>query len=126
MNRIQLNKESVINFALHQLDNLGYELQRRGISGQVNRHNLAALAMTKQQQLKGEMARYELRIGMQRAKLEKASGLPVIGSISHVLTAAQRQIRKKRMRYFYAGFGGLFGAFGLLMAIEFVQRGMVA
>lgn len=72
MNRIQLNKESIINFALHQLDNLGYELQRRGISGQVNRHNLAALAMTKQQQLKGEMARYELRIGMQRAKLEKA------------------------------------------------------
>lgn len=67
-----MNSKSVIDFALSQLDNLGYELQRRGISSQVNRHNLAALAMTKQQQVKGEMARYELKLAIQRNKLEKA------------------------------------------------------
>lgn len=68
---LPLNKDALVEFALRQVDNLGYELQSRGISGQVNRHNLAALAMTKQQQLKGEITRYELRLGMQRAKLEK-------------------------------------------------------
>ena len=72
MSPLRLNKEKVIDFALHQLDLIGYELQSRGISDQVNRHNLAALAMTKQQQLKGEMARYELKVAIQKRKLEKA------------------------------------------------------
>ncbi|MCG8673593.1 MAG: hypothetical protein MI867_29665 [Pseudomonadales bacterium] len=69
---ININPKTVIDFALRQLDNVGYELQRRGISSQVNRHNLAALAMTKQQQVKGEMARYELKLAIQRNKIEKA------------------------------------------------------
>ncbi|MDX1696425.1 MAG: hypothetical protein R3208_21850 [Ketobacteraceae bacterium] len=72
MSRIAINKNSLLDFALRQIDNLGYELQRRGISSQVNRHNLAALAMTKQQQFKGELTRYELHVGLQRARLEKA------------------------------------------------------
>lgn len=67
-----LDKNTLVDFALRQVDNIGFELQRRGISSQVNRHNLAALAITKQAQLKGELARYELRVGMQRAKLERA------------------------------------------------------
>ncbi|VAV92112.1 Lipopolysaccharide biosynthesis chain length determinant protein [hydrothermal vent metagenome] len=60
------------------------------------------------------------------AKLEKASGLPVIGSVSQVLTSAQRQVRKKKMRLFYSAGGALFGVFALLMVVEFIQRGMVA
>ena len=67
-----MNSKTVLDFALSQLDNLGYELQRRGISSQVNRHNLAALAMTKQQQIKGEVARYELKLAIQKNKIEKA------------------------------------------------------
>lgn len=67
-----MNSKTVLDFALSQLDNLGYELQRRGISSQVNRHNLAALAMTKQQQFKGEVARYELKLAIQKNKIEKA------------------------------------------------------
>lgn len=66
-----MNKDTLINFALGQLDNLGYELQRRGISGQVNRHNLAALAMTQQQRVKGEITRAELQIGLQKARIQK-------------------------------------------------------
>ncbi len=60
------------------------------------------------------------------AKLEKASGLPVIGSVSQILTSAQRVLRKKKMRMFYAGGGAVFGVFALLMVVEFIQRGMVA
>lgn len=60
------------------------------------------------------------------SKLEKASGLPVIGSVSQVLTSAQRVLRKKKMRLFYSAGSALFGIFALLMVVEFVQRGMVA
>ena len=60
------------------------------------------------------------------AKLEKASGLPVIGSVSQILTSGQREIRKKKMKLFYSIGGALFGVFGLLMIVEFIQRGMVA
>ena len=60
------------------------------------------------------------------AKLEKASGLPVIGSVSQILTSTQREARKKKMRLFYGGTGALVGVFALLMVVEFIQRGMVA
>lgn len=60
------------------------------------------------------------------AKLEKASGLPVIGSVSQILTSGQRVIRQKKMRLFYSASGALFGVFALLMVVEFIQRGMVA
>ncbi|HEY9093163.1 XrtA system polysaccharide chain length determinant [Parasphingorhabdus sp.] len=59
-------------------------------------------------------------------KLEKASGLPVIGSVSQVLTSSQRAIGQKKMRLFYSTAGALFGVFTLLMIVEFIQRGMVA
>ena len=60
------------------------------------------------------------------AKLEKASGLPVIGSVSQVLTSVQRAARGKKLRIFYGTSGALFGVFGMLMIVEFIQRGMVA
>ena len=60
------------------------------------------------------------------AKLEKASGLPVIGSISQMLTSAQREERKKKMKMFVGGTSALFGVFVLLVIVEFIQRGMAA
>ncbi|MEH6662623.1 MAG: XrtA system polysaccharide chain length determinant [Parasphingorhabdus sp.] len=60
------------------------------------------------------------------ARLEKASGLPVIGSVSQILTSAQREIQKKKLRIFFGTSGALFGVFGMLMIVEFIQRGMVA
>jgi polysaccharide chain length determinant protein (PEP-CTERM system associated) len=60
------------------------------------------------------------------AKLEKSSGLPVIGTISQMLTSAQRVDRKRKMRMFVGGTGALVGAFVLLVIVEFVQRGLAA
>ena len=60
------------------------------------------------------------------ASLERASGLPVIGSISEMLSDAQRAARKKRMKLFFGGTGALAGVFLLLMMVEFIQRGTVA
>jgi uncharacterized protein involved in exopolysaccharide biosynthesis len=58
-------------------------------------------------------------------RLAKAAGLPVIGSISHTLTGAQRAIRKRRMRWFYGATAGLLVIFGVLQALEVVVRGSV-
>lgn len=60
------------------------------------------------------------------AKLEKASGLPVIGSISQMLTSDQRAERKRKLRQFAGGSAALFGAFIVLLVVEFIQRGMAA
>jgi polysaccharide biosynthesis transport protein len=60
------------------------------------------------------------------AKLERASGLPVIGSISQMLTGEERMQRKQRMKLFYGASGGLVCVFALLLVAEFVQRGLTA
>lgn len=59
------------------------------------------------------------------AKLEDATDLPVIGTISLTLTEAARALRKKRLKQFAAGVGGLGLLFIVLLGAEFVQRGMV-
>jgi polysaccharide chain length determinant protein (PEP-CTERM system associated) len=59
-------------------------------------------------------------------KLEKAIGLPVLGSISRTLTEAAQAARQRQLKLFLAGAGVLGGVFILLMAVEFIQRGMVA
>jgi hypothetical protein len=60
------------------------------------------------------------------AKLEKASGLPVIGSISQMLTSAQRAERRRKLVHFAGGSAALVGAFVVLLIVEFIQRGMAA
>jgi polysaccharide biosynthesis transport protein len=59
-------------------------------------------------------------------QLQRASGLPVIGSITEVMNPAQREKRAQKLKYFVAGCAGLVGVFFLLMTVEFIQRGMVA
>ncbi|MBY4636139.1 chain-length determining protein [Sphingopyxis sp. XHP0097] len=60
------------------------------------------------------------------AKLERASGLPVIGSITEVVTADRHVERRKRLVWLASGAGALVGLYALLLIAEFVQRGMVA
>lgn len=59
-------------------------------------------------------------------KLEKASGLPVIGTVGEVVHQQQRDDDKKRLVWLAGGFAGLVGMFLLLLVVEFVQRGLVA
>lgn len=60
------------------------------------------------------------------AKLERASGLPVIGSITEVVTPERHIERRKRLVWLASGAGALVGLYALLLVAEFVQRGMVA
>jgi polysaccharide chain length determinant protein (PEP-CTERM system associated) len=60
------------------------------------------------------------------AGLERTTGLPVLGAISHNLTDGARRLRAKRMKLWIGGTAALGGLFVLLLAVEFIQRGMVA
>ncbi|MGB3844929.1 MAG: chain-length determining protein, partial [Sphingopyxis sp.] len=60
------------------------------------------------------------------AKLERASGLPVIGSITEVVTPERHLDRRKKLVWLAGGSGALVALFVLLLIAEFVQRGMVA
>ena len=60
------------------------------------------------------------------SRLERASGLPVIGSIGEVLTNAQRELRKRQLRRFAGAAGGLGAVYVLMIGLEMFQRGMVA
>ncbi len=59
-------------------------------------------------------------------KLERASGLPVIGSITEVVTPERHVERRKRLVWLASGGGALVGLYALLLVAEFIQRGMVA
>ncbi len=60
------------------------------------------------------------------SKLERATGMPVIGSIGEMVTDAQRAMRAKRLTYFAGGAGGLVVAYVALIGVEFLQRGLAA
>ena len=60
------------------------------------------------------------------AKLERVSGLPVLGAISEAVTAAKRSARARKVRHFVVALAALGGLFALLLAMEFAQRSMVA
>ncbi len=59
-------------------------------------------------------------------RLERASGMPVIGSISEFLAGPDRENAKLKLRYFFGCSAALLAAWGLLLIVEFAQRSMVA
>lgn len=58
------------------------------------------------------------------ARLTKAAGLPVIGSITETLNPGQLAERKHRLKLFAGGCAALGAACVLLIIVEFVQRSM--
>jgi polysaccharide chain length determinant protein (PEP-CTERM system associated) len=61
-----------------------------------------------------------------QTRLAAATGLPVFGALTEVVTAAERAVRRQRLRWLAAGLVALAGAYGVLMAVEFWQRSTVA
>lgn len=58
------------------------------------------------------------------ARLERAIGMPVIGSITQTVNAAQKAVEKQRLKWFAGASGGLAAVCMLLILVEFIQRGM--
>ncbi|SMF75386.1 XrtA system polysaccharide chain length determinant [Allosphingosinicella indica] len=61
-----------------------------------------------------------------QARLATATGLPVIGSISELVSAADRALRRQRLKWLAGAGGALAGAYAVLMLVEFWQRSTVA
>jgi polysaccharide chain length determinant protein (PEP-CTERM system associated) len=59
------------------------------------------------------------------AQLERAFDLPVIGTVSHVSTEVTRSSAAKKAKLFIIAGAALAGLFVILLAAEFVQRGMI-
>ena len=59
-------------------------------------------------------------------KLERATGMPVLGSIGEMVTRAKADGRAKRLRQFAGGVGALAVAYVLLLGVELLQRGLAA
>lgn len=60
------------------------------------------------------------------AQLERAVGLPVLGSVSLALTRAKRLERWRQIRWFGSGVAGLVVVLVVLLALEFMKRRLVA
>ncbi|MBD3658239.1 MULTISPECIES: hypothetical protein [Marinobacter] len=65
-----MNTQKLINTALNGLDALGYRLDQFGITGRLNRHNVAAFIMLEQKHLEGEWDSIQARIDRRRSQLD--------------------------------------------------------
>lgn len=59
-------------------------------------------------------------------RLERATGMPVIGSIGEMVAAAQVAARRRKLVLFAGGAAALAVAYVALLGVEMVQRGMAA
>ena len=59
------------------------------------------------------------------ARLARASGLPVVGSVTEILTSELRSQRRKRLGRFVLAGAGLASLCIVLLAVEFFQRSTV-
>src|SRR3569623_1428943 len=61
-----------------------------------------------------------------QGKLEQATGLPVLGAISEVVTGAEKARRRQRLVWLGGAAGALAGSYAVLIVVEFWQRSLVA
>jgi len=59
-------------------------------------------------------------------RLAAVTGLPVLGTVTEVWTAARRSRARQRLVWLFGGAGALGAAYAVLMAVEFWQRSTVA
>lgn len=59
-------------------------------------------------------------------RLEKATGMPVIGQVGEMVTRVQSETRARKLKLFAGGAGALVTAYVLLLGVEILQRGMAA
>jgi polysaccharide chain length determinant protein (PEP-CTERM system associated) len=59
-------------------------------------------------------------------RLERATGMPVIGSIGEMVTSAQTAARRRQLAYFGGGAAALAVAYVALLGVEMLQRGLAA
>ncbi|GGE62151.1 hypothetical protein GCM10011533_13230 [Streptosporangium jomthongense] len=66
-----MNTQKLLNLALECVDALGYQLDQMGITGKINRHNIAAFLMAEQKHLEGEWDSIQVRVNLRRMQFER-------------------------------------------------------
>lgn len=87
-----MNTKKLLDTALNGLDYVGFQLDQYGITGKVNRHNLAALLMAEQHHLEGQWDSLQVRIDRRRASLDAL--LNAVESRTSGLLTPLRKARK--------------------------------
>jgi hypothetical protein len=68
-----MDTQKLLNMALEGVDALGYRLDQMGITGKVNRHNIAAFLMLEQKHLEGEWDSIQVRLNLRRSQFERVT-----------------------------------------------------
>lgn len=68
-----MNTQKLLNMALEGVDTLGYRLDKMGITGKLNRHNIAAFLMAEQKHLEGEWDSIQVRVNLRRSQFEQVT-----------------------------------------------------
>lgn len=73
--------KKLLDTALNGLDSIGYHLDQYGITGKLNRHNLAAFIMLEQKHLEGEWDSIQARFDRRRSQVDNLLK-PVISRVN--------------------------------------------
>lgn len=65
-----MNSQQLLHTALNGLDRIGFQLDQYGITGKLNRHNLAAFIMLEQKHLEGEWDSLQAKFDRRRSQVE--------------------------------------------------------
>lgn len=65
-----MNTQKLLNMALEGVDAIGYRLDQMGVTGKINRHNIAAYLMAEQWHLEGEWDSIQAKVGRRRSQFE--------------------------------------------------------
>lgn len=66
-----MNTQKLLNIALDGIDTLGYRLDQYGITGKINRHNIAAYLAAEQKYLEGEWDSIQAKVDRRRSQFEQ-------------------------------------------------------
>ncbi len=69
----RMNTQKFLNMALEGVDAVGYRLDQMGITGKLNRHNIAAFLMAEQKHLEGEWDSLQVRMNLRRSQFEQVT-----------------------------------------------------
>lgn len=66
-----MNTQKLLNMTLEGIDAVGYRLDSMGITGKLNRHNIAAFLAAEQKHLEGEWDSIQVRVNVRRSQFEQ-------------------------------------------------------
>jgi hypothetical protein len=90
-----MNTQKLLNLALGGIDTLGFQLDQLGITGKVNRHNIAAFLMAEQKHLEGEWDSIQARVDRRRSQFDRISNL-VESRADAILSPVLQQVNRFR------------------------------